>query len=580
MLIMSVMPALPHRQLLLGLVSAVLLLLTLPSSCAQQLNSVTLLCDSDRSAIYALDDTSLAYKLVDPQLSISVSQSLSAPTVDAMLGLSIDFGVVLASLSSANAAAGPSLRLVPLLLTGLVPIYNLPSLSGSSSPPVVLPQAVLSRIFTGDITRWNDSAIAAANPSLSLPPLPITVVVESGPSARNLIIKTALLSFWPEAANSSLTPTEADDFPVTQYAASLIVAPSLTTLVAAVLATAGALGLAFHTTALALGAQIASMENRAGVVVEAGPSAFLFAAVELGTQVLPGLTSVAVLTDASGPSAWPLTFFSYLLIDLTQSRTSCQAREDLVNFLLFFYRSNTAAALLAARGYAQVPDLVMDQLGIIALLSGEVLCWGALALPQSSTEQRLIGVSPSIQLVAELLISSYFDNNSQWTSRPMQEALLVDALVNSEVDAVLLNLDDVDPGTLQQLQDSDDFLIFPLFGMAVSWFANPVLSAELTLAPPSPSAFVMDVQLMNRVFIGCLRNWTDPALLSLNPWLAEQLAQFPPSTFFPCPPRHRLRRPRQQPARDQLLRAILPAHHQLVSQFSLRRAAHRRRAAG
>ena len=523
-----------HCPQLLTMMSTVLLLLQ--PCCCQQLDSVTLLCDSDRSAIYALDDTSLAYKLVDPQLSISVSQSLSTPTVDAMLSTSIDFGVVLASLSSADAAASASLRLVPLLITGLVPVYNLPSLSGSSSPPLVLPQAVLSRIFTGSVTQWNDSAIAAANPSLSLPSLPITVVIESGPSARNLIIKTALISFWPAAANSSLTQTEADDFPIARYAAAILVEPSLTTLVAAVLATPGALGLAYYTTALALDAQIASMQNRAAVVVQPGPSAFKFAAVELGTQQLPGLTSVADLTDASGPSAWPLTLFSYLVLDLQQSRTSCQAREDLVDFLLFFYQSDAAASLLASRGYAAVPDLVMEQLNVISLLSSSVLCWGELALPPTVNQQRFIGVSTSIGLVAELLVASYQDSNSAWTTRPMPEALLVDALVHSEVDAVLLNLDDVDSATLQQLRDSEEYYIFPLFAMAISWFANPVLTAALTLQPPTASSFVMDVDLMNGIFLFCLRSWTDERLLSLNPWLAEQLQEVNAASLPPIFP--------------------------------------------
>ena len=61
--------------------------------------------------------------------------------------------------------------LLPMTAGSIVLSYNLPGITGQ----VQLPRDVYPAIFLGEITKWNDPKIAAANPGMQLPDLPITV---------------------------------------------------------------------------------------------------------------------------------------------------------------------------------------------------------------------------------------------------------------------------------------------------------------------------------------------------------------------------------------------------------------------
>lgn len=64
------------------------------------------------------------------------------------------------------------LKQIPLVSGGIVFITNIGS-------PVVLTDAVIVSIFTGQITQWNDETIQILNPNIKLPNIPIVVVHRS-----------------------------------------------------------------------------------------------------------------------------------------------------------------------------------------------------------------------------------------------------------------------------------------------------------------------------------------------------------------------------------------------------------------
>ena len=65
---------------------------------------------------------------------------------------------------------------LPVAITGISPIVNLPKVQNTQ---LRLTGEVLSRIFMGEITRWNAPDIAKLNSDLTLPDLPIKVVVRA-----------------------------------------------------------------------------------------------------------------------------------------------------------------------------------------------------------------------------------------------------------------------------------------------------------------------------------------------------------------------------------------------------------------
>jgi phosphate transport system substrate-binding protein len=91
-------------------------------------------------------------------------------------------------------AAGFRIVHLPTVLGGVVPIYNIPEVKAE----LRFTGKVLADIYLGKITRWNDPAIQAANPGVSLPASEITVVHRSDGSGTSYIWCDYLSKVSPE----------------------------------------------------------------------------------------------------------------------------------------------------------------------------------------------------------------------------------------------------------------------------------------------------------------------------------------------------------------------------------------------
>lgn len=67
----------------------------------------------------------------------------------------------------------------PAIIGGIVPVANL---EGVKPGEMRLDGTTLAKIFSGDITQWDDAAIAGLNPDVKLPSQPITLVYRSDSS--------------------------------------------------------------------------------------------------------------------------------------------------------------------------------------------------------------------------------------------------------------------------------------------------------------------------------------------------------------------------------------------------------------
>jgi phosphate transport system substrate-binding protein len=92
------------------------------------------------------------------------------------------------------AAAGFPILHLPTVLGGDVPVYNITGVSAE----LRFTGTLLADIFLGKITKWNDPAIRAANPGVSLPGDDITVVHRSDGSGTTYIWVDYLSKVSPE----------------------------------------------------------------------------------------------------------------------------------------------------------------------------------------------------------------------------------------------------------------------------------------------------------------------------------------------------------------------------------------------
>ena len=126
----------------------------------------------------------------------------------------VDFGASDIPYSSGQAQSSPNqpYQYFPDVAGGLAFMFNLNGQDGSQITNLNLDATVISKIFFGKITTWNDPAIRALNPALcpsanqcDLPNQPIIPVYRSEPSGENYLLSDYLLHQDPADINAANT---------------------------------------------------------------------------------------------------------------------------------------------------------------------------------------------------------------------------------------------------------------------------------------------------------------------------------------------------------------------------------------
>lgn len=99
----------------------------------------------------------------------------------------VTFAIVEAQVE-AKRLAGQGYVQFPIVIDAVVPVVNLP---GVGPDALTLDAETLAGLLSGAVARWSDPAIAALNPGLSLPDLPVAPVHRADPSDD-----TARLTQW------------------------------------------------------------------------------------------------------------------------------------------------------------------------------------------------------------------------------------------------------------------------------------------------------------------------------------------------------------------------------------------------
>lgn len=197
---------------------------------------------------------------------------------------------------------GKTVLYFPVQIGPIAIAYNL---SGVSS--LKLDSAVLAGIFSGKITKWNDSAITALNPGVSLPSSAISPVVRSDSSGT-----TANFSeFLVQSAGSAWTLGTSSTI---KWPSSFKAADGGSGVAQAVKSTTGSIGYVDFSTASASSLSAASIKNEAGDYV--APSTASAAAA--ATHVTPKADLTFTTTWEPGATSYPITYQSWDLVYANQ----------------------------------------------------------------------------------------------------------------------------------------------------------------------------------------------------------------------------------------------------------------------
>jgi phosphate transport system substrate-binding protein len=231
--------------------------------------------------------------------------------------------------------AGKTVLYFPVVIGPISLAYNL---SGVTS--LKLNAAVIAGIFQGKITSWNNSAIKAINPGVTLPSTPITVAVRSDSSGTTqnftLFLKDADPSGWALGSSSTI-----------KWPSSARAGNGNAGVAQIVKSTPGAIGYVDYADAKATGLTGASVENKAGDYVAPTPTGASAAAA--GATVAPNLTFFAAW--GSGAAAYPVSYQSWVLVYQQQSSSTTAA--NLKGYL--GYLLGAGQQTLGSLGYAPLP---------------------------------------------------------------------------------------------------------------------------------------------------------------------------------------------------------------------------------
>ncbi|MCC5066780.1 MULTISPECIES: phosphate ABC transporter substrate-binding protein PstS [Xanthomonas] len=213
----------------------------------------------------------------------------------------VDFGSSDKPLDSAELQQA-GLGQFPSAIGGVVPVVNI---EGMAPGKLRLTGALLGDIFLGKVTMWNDAAIAAANPGVTLPATKINLVHRSDGSGTTFNFSNYLSKVSPE------WKTKVGEGTSVQWPGG-VGGKGNEGVASYVQQIKGSIGYVELAYALQNKMPYASMQNAAGQWVE--PNAESFGAAAASADWTNAKDFNLVITNAPGEKAWPITATNFMLM--------------------------------------------------------------------------------------------------------------------------------------------------------------------------------------------------------------------------------------------------------------------------
>jgi phosphate transport system substrate-binding protein len=278
----------------------------------------------------------------------------SGAGIQDLINGTVDFAASDAAMDDAEMAkVKQGVVLLPMTAGEIVLIYNLKGVKD-----LKLPRDVYPAIFSGKITKWNDPAIAAANPGVALPDKPITVVTRSDSSGTSYVFSGHLAAI-SEDFKAAVGHSKSPQWPST---GKFVAAPKNDGVTAQVQQNEGAIGYVEYGFAKLTGwKQIASLENKSGKFIAAGPEggAAALAAAEFPTGTLPGSdvpNLIAWVWDPAGEQSYPIATFTWMLFYKDQDDAKAAALRAMVK-----YGATEGQKIADSMGYIPLPQNVVQK---------------------------------------------------------------------------------------------------------------------------------------------------------------------------------------------------------------------------
>jgi phosphate transport system substrate-binding protein len=238
------------------------------------------------------------YGATHPDVQVDYQSVGSGSGKKSVIDHTVDFGASDAAMEEEEMGrVNGGVQLLPMTAGSIVIVYNVDGV-----PNLNLSRKAYAGIFLGQVKKWNDPAIAKANPGVKLPDLPINVVVRADGSGTSFVFSKHLSTISPEFAKAVGANTM-PNWPVgTKSKGNEGVTASLKT-------TPGSIGYVEYGYAKSQKLTTASLENHSGKFVAASTASgqAALASVELPANL------IGWASDPAAADAYPIVTYTWII---------------------------------------------------------------------------------------------------------------------------------------------------------------------------------------------------------------------------------------------------------------------------
>jgi phosphate transport system substrate-binding protein len=290
-----------------------------------------------------------AYHTQYSQVTLSTASSSSGVGISSAAAGTVDIGASDAYLSPADMAKYTSLENIPLAVAALMVVYNVPGVSASTH--IKLNGTVLAKIYSGKITKWNDPAITALNPGVTLPSASIVLVHRADSSGSTFLFTSYMDAQDSTDWSSSLIGTTVA-WPKQPGEIGATGSGGVVSAVKTTTDSIGYVGVSYLSKVTAAGEGEAEVGNSAGNYLL--PDAATIDAALNGFTSTPANEAISLI-NGSGAQAYPIINYEYAIVSTSQS--SATLAQDIQAFL--YWAVTTGTAQLSSVNFQPLPAPVV-----------------------------------------------------------------------------------------------------------------------------------------------------------------------------------------------------------------------------
>jgi phosphate transport system substrate-binding protein len=259
-----------------------------------------------------------AYSGAHPNVLVDYQSVGSGGGIKSVVDHTVDFGASDAAMKPEDMAKVPGgVQLFPMTAGSIVLAYNLQGVE-----TLKLSRKAYAGIFLGTVKRWNDPVLSQANPGVTLPDLPINVVVRADSSGTSLVFSKHLSAMSSEF-NSSVGANTMPNWPAGTKS------KGNEGVTASIMSTPGSIGYIEYGYAKSQKMPMAVLENKSGKYIQATTQAGQAA---LASAALPD-DMIVWASDPEVADAYPIVTYTWLICYKKYSdKDKLQAMQDLVKF--------------------------------------------------------------------------------------------------------------------------------------------------------------------------------------------------------------------------------------------------------